>query len=73
MRYSTASPRPSAVRKVKTYRRIASASQGKRDEETLASYLVRKPKRAGHNFTGQSGLERCDFCHKAKKKVIILI
>ena len=57
------------MRKVKLFRRIASAGQGNRDERSLASYLVRKPKRAGNNFTGQTGLERCSACVKAKKKV----
>jgi hypothetical protein len=70
MRYSSPSPQQGHVRKVKVFRRIASASEGIRDERSLASFLVRKPKRGGNNFTGQSGLERCTFCIKAKKKVL---
>jgi len=55
---------------LRVFKTIASATQGPRNETSLATYLVPKPqKRHANNFTGVTGTERCTFCVKAKKKV----
>jgi hypothetical protein len=58
------------VRPAKRLKQIAPSTQGRRDQTLLAAFLDHgKPKRKGNNVYGIYGVEKCDVCERAKKRV----